>query len=171
MIGEMTSLFPCGICDGRRIQQSSFTAECLHNRMINRRKLRKIFWLAVGMSLYPIFVITFTLSHVIKAELPGGRHGPLDAYRHSLASATVSYTIGKWAVDLTSWIFESSKKDSNKMDIHNNRLGAEIGKKVTSFSAIEPAIRQAVSNGKIAATAEDQITWLEPEKWRDGIFW
>jgi hypothetical protein len=143
----------------------SFTEE------MKRKLLRQACAFALLLSVYPIGVMVFTWSHVLRSDLKGGRHGPLDAYRHALASATVSYTLGEWAVSLTTWIFESGQKDSNKMDIHNNRIGAKIGSSSKSFSELEPAVRQAVLDGEVSATDPTKPTWLSPSKWRDGKFW
>ena len=105
------------------------------------------------------------------SDLKGGRHGPLDAYRHALASATVSYTLGAWAVDAVTNIFEWNDRDSNKMDRHNNKIGASIGSSVRSFREIEPAVRESVMNGAVDAMELNQITWLTPTKWRDVRLW
>jgi hypothetical protein len=103
--------------------------------------------------------------------LEGGRHGQLDAYRHSLASATVSYTLGEWAVNLVTRVFEWDDKDSNGMDRHNNRIGAGIGSRAKSFREIEPAVLKSVRKGAVNATEPNQITWLPVDKWRDGRLW
>ena len=123
------------------------------------------------LCVYPVCVIVFTWGHVLRSDLKGGRNGQLDAYRHALASATVSYTLGEWAVSLTTWVFESGGKDSNKMDIHNNRLGAKIGSNCRSFGDLESAVRQAVLDGEALTTDPAKITWLSPSMWRDGKFW
>jgi hypothetical protein len=115
--------------------------------------------------------MVFTWSHVLKSDLKGGRHGQLDAYRHALASATVSYTLGEWAVNVTTWIFESGEKDSNKMDIHNNRIGAQLGAKAESFADIEPAVHRSVLSGTDSSVNSDQIAWLSSNRWRDGKLW
>ena len=107
----------------------------------------------------------------MKSDFEGGRNGKLDAYRHSLASATVSYTLGEWAVSLTTWIFESNEKQSNKMDTHNNRIGARIGSNARSLSDIEPSVREAVLRGHVFATDPEQITWLPSSKWRNARLW
>ncbi len=138
---------------------------------MKRKIFRRIVLFALLLSIYPACVIAFTLSHVIRSDFQGGRHGPLDAYRHALASATVSYTLGEWAVSLTTWIFESTGKESNAMDIHNNRIGAKIGSRAKSFAELEPTVRQAIANGEVAATNTATITWLSPSRWRDGILW
>ena len=96
-------------------------------------------------------MIVFTWSHVLRSDLKGGRHGQLDAYRHALASATVSYTVGEWAVSLTTWVFESGGKDSNKMDIHNNRIGAKIG------SAPNRSVILSPLSGKLSKMARFQL--------------
>ena len=140
-------------------------------KKMQRRLLKRAAVLALTPCLYPAGVIAFTWHHVLKSDFEGGRNGKLDAYRHSLASATVSYTLGEWAVDLTTWIFESGGKESNLMDTHNNRIGARLGTKAGSFCDIEPAVRQAVQNGHISATDSDQITSLPADKWRDSKFW
>ncbi len=138
-------------------------------------KKRKLLWrfsaFVALLSIYPVCVFAFTWSHVVKSDFKGGRNGQLDAYRHALASATVSYTLGEWAVNLVTIVFERGEKDSHKMDRHNNRIGAGIGSKLESFREIEPSVLQSVRKGAVDATDENQITWLPANKWRDGRFW
>lgn len=138
---------------------------------MKRKILIRATVIALVLCMYPVCVIAYTWSNVLQSDFKGGRHGPLDAYRHCLASATVSYTLGEWAVNFTTWIVESESKDSGKMDIHNNRIGAAIGSKAHSFSEIEPAVRKAVTNGDLAADDSDQITWLPSSKWGAGKLW
>jgi hypothetical protein len=57
------------------------------------------------------------------------------------------------------------------MDIHNNRIGAKIGARAGAFREIEPAVRQAVVNGRVHASDLDQIKWLPKDQWRDGRLW
>lgn len=136
-----------------------------------RRRLR-LLCMGIGLlSLYPAFVLIFTWSHVMHADFEGGRNGPLDAYRHALASATVSHTMGEWAVVLVSMVGEMGGKDTNRMDRHNNRIGALIGKRVTSFRELEPAVRTAVEQGKANATEKERITWLPRSRWDAERLW
>ena len=140
--------------------------------MKNKRKiLRRLGALALLLSIYPLFVLIYTWSCVFRSNLEGGRHGPLDAYRHALASAVVSYTLDEWAVDLMTGLLESKGKNSNKMDSHNNRIGAQIGAQSKSFGELEPAVRRYVLDGAVNSTDTNQITWLPKEKWRDGRLW
>jgi len=130
-----------------------------------------LFALGLLLSAYPVFVLVYTWSCVFKSDLQGGRNGPLDAYRHALASSVVSYTLGESAVNLVTNLFESKGKDSNTMDSHNNRIGASIGTSAKSFRELEPSVRQAVLNGAVDASVSNQITWLPEKKWRDGRVW
>jgi hypothetical protein len=136
-----------------------------------RNLLRMFGSLALVLSIYPLFVLSYTWSHVLSSDFEGGRHGPLDAYRHALASAVVSYTSGEWAVTAATSVLEWNDKDSNKMDRHNNRVGAKIGSRVESFREIEPAVRKAVLNGEVGTAEVNHITWLPQSEWRDGRLW
>lgn len=139
-----------------------------------KRKRKWLLWtgvLALGLSLYPLFVLGFTYAHVFRSDLEGGRHGPLDAYRHALASSIVSYTLGESAVQVFTDFSESDEGDSHQMDRHNNRIGAKAGAEATSLCGLEPAVRQLVSKGTVNATDPDQITWLPEKKWSEGRFW
>ncbi len=142
-----------------------------HPMKKKRRLLWKLGILALVPSIYPLFVLTYTWASVFASDLEGGRHGPLDAYRHALASAVVSYTLGERAVALTSALMESKGKDSNMMDEHNNRIGARIGLNSKSFCEIAPAVRQAVLDGAVNSSDQDRITWLPEEKWRSLWLW
>lgn len=138
----------------------------------NKRKtLLKLGAVALLISVYPLSVLFYTWGCVLRSDLEGGRHGPLDAYRHALASAVVSYTLGERPVRLVTRLMESRGKDSNAMDTRNNRIGARIGIDSTSFRNLEPTVRQAVSNGSINSTNTNQITWLPKEKWKSGRLW
>ena len=136
-----------------------------------RKLLLRLTALTVLLSIYPLSVLTYTWTCVFRSDLEGGRHGPLDAYRHALASAVVPYTLHERAVDLITTLMESRGKDSNKMDRHNNSIGAQFGASSKSFHDLEPAVRQSVLNGTINSTNANQITWLPKEKWRRARIW
>ncbi|MCU0869929.1 MAG: hypothetical protein MUF30_10060, partial [Burkholderiales bacterium] len=105
------------------------------------------------------------------ADLPGGRNGPLDAYRHTLASAVVAWSIGERPVAWVTAVMEWRGKDANTMDRHNNRIGARIGRRVQSFAEIEPTVRQQVREGAVGARAPEQTTWLPRDAWGDAWLW
>lgn len=136
-----------------------------------RKWLSRITISVVALSIYPLFVLGYTWFHVVRSDFEGGRHGPLDAYRHTLASAVVSYTLGERAVALVTCVFESQDKDSNHMDGHNNRIGAAIGSTSPSFAELESTVRQRVLAGSQSSCNPDQVTWLRMERWGDARLW
>lgn len=123
------------------------------------------------LALYPGFVLAYTWSHVMDSPLHGGRHGPRDAYRHTLASAVVAYTLDARAVGLVSRVMERRGKPSNRMDVHNNLIGASIGARAMRFSDIEPEVARHVAMGTVDAASPDQTTWLPELQWQDGSLW
>ena len=140
---------------------------------LKQARLRRfiISWLlllVLALPIYPGFVLAYTWFHVLRSPLPGGRHGPLDAYRHALASAVVAYTLDSRAIHLVNDAMERHGKQSNAMDIHNNLIGASIGAQAKRFSDIEPAVTNRVATGTVNATAPDQITWLPERQWQEG---
>ena len=141
--------------------------------LTNKRKLLLLRLTAVAaiLSIYPLFVLTYTWTCVFRSDLEGGRHGPLDAYRHALASAVVSYTLHPRAVELVTRLMESKGKNSNTMDRHNNRIGSQIGATAKSFRDLEPAVHQSVLHGTVHSTNTNQITWLPKDKWRKHRLW
>jgi hypothetical protein len=136
-----------------------------------RKLILKLGALFFAICIYPLFVILYTWSYVAKSDLEAGGNGPLDAYRHTLASSVVSYTLGEWAVDLITDIFESKRTDSSNMDKHNNRIGEKIGSHVKSFKDLEPSVRKHVLSGTSYANDPNQTTWLGRHRWHDRIFW
>lgn len=131
-------------------------------------------WFLVGLMsvlAYPAFVLGYTWSKVLNSDLPGGRHGPLDAYRHTLASAIVAYTLNETVVDWASMLMENSGRIGDAMDRHNNRIGAALGRKASRFADIEPAVLQSIRRGQVNAPLETQSTWLPPDEWRQGRLW
>ncbi len=138
---------------------------------MRKRLVHRLILLCLSATLYPAFIFGFTWVHVARSELPGGRHGPLDAYRHALASALVSRSLGTWAVDVVSLVCESKGKDSNIMDRHNNEIGAQIGQRETSLRDIERAVQKAVRAGAANAEGSDSITWLPAKEWPDARLW
>ncbi len=139
-----------------------------------RKRTKYIAWImsiAVLVSAYPVFVLGYTWSHVAQLDLPGGRNGPLDAYRHTLASAVVAFTLGSRAVDCVTWVMERSGRDANAMDRRNNGVGASIGSHARSFAELEPTVREYVMQGAVNAPDPTQVTWLTPDRWRRSRLW
>ena len=137
-----------------------------------KRHWRRLFVVAVVLGVYPAFVMVATYSQFFAAGLPGGRNGPADAYRHSLASAIVAYTSSPRCVDLVTAVMERGGQGNaaRAMDAHNNRLGARIGAAADSWTAMQQAVLAAVNEGAIDARSPDQITWLAPDAWQERLY-
>ena len=52
--------------------------------------LRRLVLAGLILAAYPAFVLASVYAHWFAADLPGGRNGPADAYRHALASASLA---------------------------------------------------------------------------------
>ena len=139
--------------------------------MKKKKRLKKLIIVALVLSIYPLFALIYTWSHVYQSELEGGRHGPLDAYRHTLASAVVSYTLSENAVSAVTSIMEWGEGETRLMDKHNNMIGAQIGANAKSFQDIEPEVRKYISEGMINSTDPARTTWLPKERWKDRRAW
>ncbi|GAB1596032.1 hypothetical protein [Lysobacter claricitrinus] len=137
-----------------------------------RRRWRRWAVAALALGAYPAFVLGATYVHFFQAHLPGGRNGPADAYRHSLASAIVAYTLSPRCVDWVTHVMEHDGvgNDGRAMDAHNNLLGARIGSAARSWSDMQAAIRDAVRNGAVDANDPDRITWLPPSRWQNRLY-
>jgi hypothetical protein len=127
----------------------------------------------VVLAAYPAFVLGTVYVATSRSELPGGRHGPKDAYRHALASATVAYTGSSRWVDWVTAVMEGDGRGdaARAMDARNNRIGARIGAAATSWNGMNAAVLRAVQAGGVTVedegVEEDRITWLPRERWQD----
>lgn len=123
----------------------------------------------VLLMFYPAFVLGTVYLATSRSELPGGRHGPKDAYRHTLASATVAYAGSSQWVEWVTRVMENDGRGdaAHAMDAHNNRLGARIGAGAESWGAMQAAVLAAVKAGDVDTVDSNRITWLPPERWQD----
>ena len=135
-------------------------------------RLRRPIAVAALLALYPAFVLGTVYAATARSDLPGGRHGPKDAYRHSLASATVAYTGSPRWVEWVTAVMENGGHgdDARAMDAHNNRLGARIGAEAGSWTQMQADVLAAVRAGAVTVESQDRITWLPPERWRERLY-
>ena len=137
-----------------------------------RRPLRLFAATFLVLAAYPAFVLGTVYAQWFRADLPGGRNGPADAYRHTLASATVAYTASPRFVAWVTAVMEHDGQGSpmRAMDAHNNRIGARIGATARSWDEMQARVRDAIDAGGERATDADQITWLPRERWLDRMY-
>ena len=136
------------------------------------RRIRLIAATGLVLAAYPAFVLGTVYAQWFSADLPGGRNGPSDAYRHSLASATVAYTASPRLVALVTRVMERDGigSDMRAMDAHNNRIGAQIGAHATSWGDMQDRVLHAVQAGAVNTADADTITWLPRERWLDRMY-
>ena len=136
-------------------------------------KLAKKWWQwPLGLTgLYVAFVLGFVWWHCHKSGLEGGKYGPLDAYRHTLASAVVAYTTTPKLVVAVTNLMEFKNRPIDLMDQHNNAIGARIGMQVDSLFKLDAAVKAQVSRGTINATDANQTTWLPQQEWLESLLW
>ena len=138
-----------------------------------RRSLRvRLLALCMALAAYPTFVLCTVYSHWFSADLPGGRNGPADAYRHALASATVAYTGSARWVEWVTAVMERNGvgNDSRAMDAHNNRVGERIGRSARNWREMQRGVLTAVESGTVNASSPEQITWLPASRWQDRLY-
>lgn len=139
------------------------------SRAHRRRWFRRLLVVALLLAVYPAFVFGSVYLATSRSDLPGGRHGPKDAYRHTLASATVAYTGSPRWVDWVTAVMEGDGRGdaARAMDARNNRIGARIGADAVSWNEMNAAVLRAVQAGGVEVEDEDRITWLPRERWQD----
>lgn len=137
-----------------------------------KKSLELVFKLILALGLlYVVLVLGFVWWHCYQSPLKAGANGPLDAYRHTFASAVVSYTTSPKVVKLVSKVMEYKNRPANLMDKHNNAIGMHIGQQVKSLDDIDVLVVAKVKNGAVNAVDRMQITWLPPQYWGRGFLW
>jgi hypothetical protein len=134
---------------------------------------RRLWLVLLGLALlsaYPLATLGYVYGHTMFSDLPGGRHGPRDAYRHALAAGFVAYTISPRAVKLVSRVMESDSHISSVMDRHNNAVGAAIGTRADSLADMQREVLARVNQGGVMTMSPDRLTWMPPRTWRNLPF-
>ena len=121
--------------------------------------------------LYSTFVLSFVWWHCYTSAFNGGGNGQLDAYRHTFASAVVSYTLSLKLVSLISLVMENKNGAGNLMDKHNNIIGAQIGSKSQSLTELNTLVIIQTQGGRANASSPTQVTWLPAKYWAKRLFW
>lgn len=155
------------------VSRSAGSARAMRDgRRAWRRYARRALIVAAVIGAYPAFVLGTVYTATTQSDLPGGRHGPKDAYRHSLASAIVAYTGSPRWVEWVTYAMEGDgvADAARAMDAHNNRLGARIGAEAESWDRMRADIDAAVENGGVEIDDSNRITWLPRERWQERLY-
>lgn len=138
-----------------------------------RRLARRCLWVLAVLLAYPLAVLGATYAITLSSGLPGGSHGPCDAYRHALASALVAYTLSPSCVE---WVTEFMEGDdaeaSHVMDSHNNRVGIRMAASAANLADLLAKVRRAVEGGaeieRRTLSDRRRIVWLPEEEWANA---
>lgn len=125
-----------------------------------------------ALAVYPAFVLGTTYTITQRSDLAGGRHGPRDAYRHSLASAIVAWTTSSRCVEWVTAVMERDDSDAGHcMDAHDNRVGIRLAARAADWASLLRDVRAAVDAGNVMDAVRladpDRIVWLPPDRWLD----
>lgn len=135
-----------------------------------RRRWRPVLLALALPAVYPLALLAYVYGVTLTSGLPGGRHGPQDAYRHTLASAVLAWSLSPRAVAVVTRVMEADDDPGSRMDRHNNAIGASIGASARSFRELRPQVLARVQAGRVNASDPDQVTWLPPPLWTDLPF-
>ena len=120
---------------------------------------------------FAAWLLASTYATVLRSGLPGGSDGPMDAYRHTLASAQLAYVFGPGSVRQFTALTERhpERKKDDAMDTHNNLLGAAIGASGRSLREVRAEVLHRVESGGVNRADPRQVTWLPRRYWREGL--
>ena len=152
---------------------------------INFRQLKSLIFMLFK---HPIFMIstvrvTFRVMRISEEEFPGihGKHNKANAFRHALWNILIAKECARfskkvepvlrWTKDFTDWHedFAPNEELPRFMDLHNNRVGREMYKKMSVKSQLEfitfvkEKLNEAVQITSIDAIEKDsmQLVYIE----------
>ena len=132
---------------------------------------KKLLLIGFILFIYPALILGYLWVECFKSDFTDGKNGQLDAYRHTLASAMVAYTLSPKAVVVVTKIMERKGNIANLMDQHNNALGAIIGVDAKSINELNSQVINHVQHGAINTNIRTQTTWLPQNFWGNSFFW
>jgi len=128
---------------------------------------KTLVYLFVLVFLSPIVTVVLLYRLAMATELPGRRGGPQDAFRHTYSTALTARYISPKAVELVTYLSEREPDSPfDQMDIHNNRIGTQIG---LGDGDLYERVWQKIKEGRINSKDKDVITWLPENQWDHGL--
>lgn len=117
--------------------------------------------------LSPVIVVVILYRFAISTGLPGRRGGPQDAFRHTYSTALTARYLSPKVVELVTRFCETDPTSHfDQMDIHNNRIGTNIG---LGSGELYFSVMKKIKEGKINSTDPDVITWMPEDEWDNGL--
>ncbi len=123
--------------------------------------------LIVLVFLSPVITVVLLYRLAMATELPGRRGGPQDAFRHTYSTALTARYISPKAVELVTYLSEREHDSPfDQMDIHNNRIGTNIG---LGDGDLYETVWKKIKEGRVNSSDKDVITWLPENQWDHGL--
>lgn len=117
--------------------------------------------------LSPVIVVVILYRFAMSTGLPGRRGGPQDAFRHTYSTALTARYLSPKVVELVTRFCETNPTSHfDQMDIHNNRIGTNIG---LGSGELYSSVMKKIKEGKINSTDPDVITWMPEDEWDNGL--
>lgn len=117
--------------------------------------------------LSPVITVVLLYRLAMATELPGRRGGPQDAFRHTYSTALTARYISPKAVELVTYLSEREPDSPfDQMDIHNNRIGTNIG---LGDGDLYETVWKKIKEGRVNSSDKDVITWLPENQWDHGL--
>lgn len=114
----------------------------------------------------PIGTVIVLYRIAMATELPGRRGGPQDAFRHTFSTALTARYLSPKVVELVTFATERDLSSPfDRMDIHNNRIGTNIG---LGEGPLYETVMKKIKEGQVDATDVDIITWMPEKDWDYG---
>lgn len=115
----------------------------------------------------PVIVVFILYRYAMATELPGRRGGPQDAFRHTYSTALTARYISPKAVELVTKFCETDPTSPfDQMDIHNNRIGTQIG---LGEGDLREMVMKKINEGAVNTADSQTITWLPETQWDQGF--
>lgn len=114
----------------------------------------------------PVGAMVVLYRIAMATDLPGRRGGPQDAFRHTFSTALTARYLTPKIVEFVTFVAERDVLSPyDQMDIHNNRIGTNIG---LGDAPLYDTTMKKIKEGQVNATDRDVVTWLPEEKWDHG---
>ncbi len=133
------------------------------NFIINKKN---IFIFCFILTSLPLIFITCMYVTARRTGLEGARGGPQDAFRHTYTSAFVARYASPHLVKIATALTErNSNSEYDKMDIHNNYLGIQLG---LSNIDLYSTIINKIKNVELKTKDHNKIYIMDKSDWKSS---
>lgn len=137
-------------------------------KKFNKRMIKKsVITLLIIAFISPIIVVFILYRFAMSTNLPGRRGGPQDAFRHTYSTALTARYLSPKVVELVTYMSETDPNSHfDQMDIHNNRIGTNIG---LAKGDLYQEVMKKIKEGQVNSTDPGIVTWMPEDEWDNGL--